>query len=317
MQVRLSVLLRYQNQAELDALVEAQADRGSPYFRRYLTNAQFNAYFAPSMESYRRVAQVLTSSGLQIVQTFGNRTIIEATGPSAAAERLFATRIDFGLQDGYGRRCKNVTDAIMPPPLRGLVAAVTGLDDLESFRPRIQIVYGGTAAPPSGHVPLRGPNGELGPLGFSRAYDEPNQHGYDGSGRAIASSYAGDINNDDLRRFLKFFKIAAAHKLRRITVDGGRLGRGDVETTLDIEAMIGTAPGAQVYLYSFRDFTEAYAVDVYNKIVDDNLVDAVKLELGWMRVFQKDSARPRIRASRQFDFRTGLGEGHYLLNCNR
>ena len=51
LQVQLSVVLRYQHEAELDALVYAQSERSSPYFRRFLTNTQFNAYFAPSIET--------------------------------------------------------------------------------------------------------------------------------------------------------------------------------------------------------------------------------------------------------------------------
>jgi subtilase family serine protease len=309
LQVRLSVMLRYQHQAELDALVEAQSDRGSPYFRRYLTNAQFNAYFAPSAQTYRRVAEVLTSGGLRIVHTFGNRTVVEAAGPSTAVERLFATRIDSGIQAGYGRRYMNVSDALMPASLRGLVATVTGLDNLESFGPRHRIVFGARAMPPTSQAPLRGPNGELGPLGFSRAYDEPNQHGYDGTGRAIANSYAGDINDNDLRHYLDYFQIKPAHRLRRITVDGGRLGRNDVETTLDIEAMIGTAPGAQVYMYSFGDFTEAGAVDVYNTIVDDNLVDAVNSSWGGCEYFKKTRLGHFYAMAANLIFEQGAAKG--------
>lgn len=97
--------------------------------------------------------------------------------------------------------------------------------------------------------------------------------------------------------------------MRRITVDGGRLGRGDVETTLDIEAMIGTAPGAQVYLYSFRDFTEAYAVDVYNKIVDDNLVDAVNSSWGGCEYFKKTRLGHAYARAANLIFEQGAAKG--------
>ena len=287
LKVRLSVMLRYQHQAELDALVDAQSERSSLYFRRYLTNAQFNAYFGPSTDEYRRVTGALTSAGLAITHTFGNHTVIDASGPRDAVERLFQTQIDSGVQTGFGRRYMNVRDAAMPPALRGVVVAVMGLDDLEAFGPRIRTVDDTAPSPASSGPPLRGPNGELGPVGFSRAYDEPSQHGYDGTGRAVASSYAGDIDDNDLNVFLHYFQIKPAHKLKRITVDGGRLGRGDVETTLDIEAIIGTAPGAQVYLYSFEDFTEAGATDLYNTVVDDNLVDALNSSWGGCEGFKK------------------------------
>ena len=308
-EVRLSVVLRYQHERELDKLVEAQSDRSSPYFRRYLTNAQFNAYFAPSIETYRRATSALTAGGLTIANTFRNRTVIEATAPRAAVERLFQTQIDEGIQAGYGRRYMNVRDAVMPHSLRGLVVAVMGLDDLEAFGPRIRIVNPAAPLADSSGPPLRGPNGELGPLGFSRAYDEPSQHGYDGKGRAVGSSYAGDIDDNDLRIFLHYFKIKPAHQLRRITVDGGRLGRGDVETTLDIEAIIGTAPGAQVYLYSFADFTEVGATDLYNTVVDDNLVDAMNSSWGGCEGFKKRRLGSFYARAANLIFKQGEAKG--------
>lgn len=188
--VRLSIMLRYRHQPELDALVRAQSDRASPSFRHYLTNDAFAAYFAPSKQAQRDVVNALAKAGIAIVRTFRNRTIVEATGSSSAVERLFGTRIDFGVQTGYGRRYKNVTDFVIPPALRNEIVAVMGLDDLESFAPQTQIVYGDNL-PRASRSRLRGPNGELGPLGFARAYDEPSQHGYDGTGRAIANTMSG------------------------------------------------------------------------------------------------------------------------------
>jgi subtilase family serine protease len=267
--VRLSVTLRYQHQPELDALVQGQSDPGSPYFRRYLTNAQFAAYFSPSIDAHRRVTQALTAAGLRIVRIFANRTVVEATGSSAAAERLFQTQIDYGIQAGHGRRYMNVRDAVMPAQLRDAVLTVSGLDDLISFAPRLQLAG-----------PLRGPNGALGPLGFVRAYDEPAEHGYDGTGRAIANVIAGDISDNDLDHFLDYFGIKPKYALKRIAVDGGRAGFDDPETALDVETMLGTTPGAQVYLYSFPEFTDAYAEDAYNMIVDDNLVDVANSSWG-------------------------------------
>lgn len=279
LQIRLTVTLRYQHQDQLDGLVRSQSDPSSPLFHHYLTNAQFAAYFAPSSATYRRVSGILTAAGLTVLHSFANRTIVDVVGSRAAVERIFQTQIDSGIQAGHGARYKNVRDAVMPATLRSLVVAVSGLDNIISFAPRTRLV-GHVAASQIIGGPLRGPNGALGPLGFAQGYDEPVQHGYDGTGRAIANVMAGDIGNDDLQNFLSYFGIRVAHPLRRIAVDGGRFGHDDVETTLDVEAMTGTAPGAQVYLYSFPDFTDSYAEDAYNAIVNDDIVDAANSSWG-------------------------------------
>lgn len=306
--IRLSVMLRYQNETELEALVQAQSDRGSPYFRHYLSNNEFNARFAPPVRAQSQVIGVLERAGLRVVRTYKNRTIVEAVGPSAAVERLFATRIDHGIQAGNGARYMNVTDAVMPASLHGLVVAVMGLDDLVAFAPQTQIVRRGDFHAMA-RSKLRGPNDELGPLGFQRAYDEPAVHGYDGTGRAIAVTMSGDINDDDLDTFLDYFQIKPAHRLHRIAVDGGRFGRGDIETTIDIEAEMGTAPGATVYLYSFPDFKETTALDTYNAVVDDNLVDVANSSWGGCESFKKDRLGHAFARAANLIFEQGAVKG--------
>jgi subtilase family serine protease len=296
--VRLTVTLRYRHQDELDALVEAQSDPSSPSFRHYLTNAEFASQFSASPQTYRRVKDALTRIGFTVVKTFANRTVVEAVGRSGMAERLFTTQIDSGIQTGHGHRYMNVRVAVIPPSLRDAVLAVSGLDNLVAFAPRIK---------PLGR--MRGPNGELGPLGFQRAYDEPMLHGYDGSGRTIGNVIAGDINSDDLKHFLRYFKIAPAHALRRIAVDGGRFGFGDVETTLDVEVIMGTAPGAQVYLYSFPEFTDVYAEDAYNAIVDDDAVDAANSSWGGCESFREGKLGHAFALASNAIFEQGAAKG--------
>lgn len=296
--VRLSVTLRYRHQEELDALVAAQSDPDSPSFRHYLTNAEFASEFSPSPQTYRRVTDTLTRNGFTVVKTFANRTLVEAVGTSGMAERLFKTQIDYGIQTGHGRRYMNVRAAVVPTSLRDAVLAVSGLDDLVAFAPRIVSTDR-----------MRGPNGELGPLGFQRAYDEPMLYGYDGSGRTIGNVIAGDIDRDDLNYFLRYFKISPAHDLRRIAVDGGRFGFGDVETTLDIEVIMGTAPGAQVYLYSFPEFTDVYAEDAYNAVVDDDIVDAANSSWGGCESFRDGKLGHAFARASDAIFEQGAAKG--------
>ncbi|MGA8324637.1 MAG: S53 family peptidase [Candidatus Cybelea sp.] len=296
--VRLTVTLRYRHQDELDSLVTAQSDPISPSFRHYLTNTKFTSEFSPSQQTYRRVRDTLAGTGFTVVKTFANRTLVEAVGTSGMAERLFKTQIDYGIQTGHGRRYMNVRDAVIPASLRDAVLAVSGLDNLVAFAPRIQLLGR-----------LRGPNGELGPLGFQRAYDEPVLHGYNGSGRVIGNVIAGDIDGDDLKHFLRYFKIAPTHGLRRIAVDGGRFGFGDIETTLDVEVIMGTAPGAQVYLYSFPEFTDVYAEDAYNAIVDDDAVDAANSSWGGCESFRDGKLGHAFALASDAIFEQGAAKG--------
>jgi subtilase family serine protease len=278
MPLRLAFTLGYRHQSELDALVLAQSDPRSPYFRRFLTARQFQNYFSPSPQQYANVEHVLRAAGFVVAPALPNRTVIDALAPSGAVERFFGTEIHRGVQAGHGVRYANAREAALPAALRGLVVSFSGLDNLISFAPRYELgdadetdIAGGA---------LKGPNGGYGPLAFAQGYDEPLQHGYDGTGRSIANVMAGDIADSDLAGYLQQFGVTPAFGLTRVAVDGGAFGHDDVETTLDVEAMTGTAPGAQVYLYSFPEFTDTDAEDAYNKIVSDDLVDAANSSWG-------------------------------------
>jgi hypothetical protein len=133
--VGISLTLRYNNQAELDRLVEALgSERGAHH---PLTPAQFNARFAPTEKQEGAVVHALQSAGFTITQRFSNRTIVDAKAPSSVVERYFGTEIHTVNQGKYGERYTNVKSATVPKEiaafvrdasLNNLVIARTGVD---------------------------------------------------------------------------------------------------------------------------------------------------------------------------------------------
>ncbi|MEO6991854.1 MAG: protease pro-enzyme activation domain-containing protein [Candidatus Baltobacteraceae bacterium] len=136
--VSLAVTLNYRHEAELGTLVRLQANRHSPIYRHFLNGRQFDAYFAPSATDYVRTSQALQRAGFRIARTYANRTIIDASAPADVAERYFHTTIDRVAQPNAGIRYANITPAIMPLELHGLVGSVSGLNDLLVARPTIE-----------------------------------------------------------------------------------------------------------------------------------------------------------------------------------
>ncbi len=133
--VSIAITLNYRHEAELRQLVALQSSPRSPLYRHYLSNAQFNAYFAPLERDYVRVALALERAGFRVTQTFANRTMIDATAPAVVAERFFSTDIHLVAQAGVGIRYANERPALVPPDLRGLIGSVSGLNDLQVVRP--------------------------------------------------------------------------------------------------------------------------------------------------------------------------------------
>ena len=133
--VSVALTLTYRHPAELEELVRLQSDVRSPLYHRFLTSDQFNDYFAPSPLAYARAEAALLRAGFRITQTFANRTVIDAAAPAVVAERYFSTEIHRVEQRGSGVRYANARPVTLPAELRGLVAAVGGLNNLRLVKP--------------------------------------------------------------------------------------------------------------------------------------------------------------------------------------
>ncbi|MGA7572287.1 MAG: protease pro-enzyme activation domain-containing protein, partial [Candidatus Aquilonibacter sp.] len=110
--VNVTITLRYNNQAQLDALVASQS--GPHGSHQFLTPAQFNNEFAPTVQQEQAVVTALQNAGFTITQRYPNRTIVDASAPSATVERFFSTQIHSVQQGKYGQRYLNSTAASVP-----------------------------------------------------------------------------------------------------------------------------------------------------------------------------------------------------------
>ncbi len=123
--VTVSVTLAYHHQPELDRLVRNQGNKFSPLYHRYLSNGQFNNYFAPTPSDQARVIASLRNAGFSIQNTFANRTIVTATAATASVEHFFRTEIHRVVQARYGLRYANATRAQVPAELADVVKAAS------------------------------------------------------------------------------------------------------------------------------------------------------------------------------------------------
>jgi Pro-kumamolisin, activation domain len=110
--VNVAIVLRYNNQAQLDALVASQSGPNGSH--SWLTPEQFNSQFAPTVQQEQAVTSALQSAGFTVTKTYSNRTIVDATAPSATVERFFSTQMHNVNQGKYGQRFANLTAATVP-----------------------------------------------------------------------------------------------------------------------------------------------------------------------------------------------------------
>jgi subtilase family serine protease len=143
--VSVVLLERYNQQAELNRFVDALAHVRSP---RYLTSREFIERFAPTAQQQARVVRVLRQAGFTIVRTYSNRTLIDASAPSAVVERFFSTEIHNFRQARYGLLFASVRPLRIPPQLSSLVA-VADADNRVLLLPGLDS-HGGPQRPTSG-----------------------------------------------------------------------------------------------------------------------------------------------------------------------
>jgi len=90
-QMNFGVLLGMRDESGALATLRAVSDPASPSYGHYLTNAQFDARYAPAKSSVSAVQDWLRSQGFQVTKTLPSGMYVAASGSVAQVENAFAT----------------------------------------------------------------------------------------------------------------------------------------------------------------------------------------------------------------------------------
>jgi pseudomonalisin len=290
MSVRVAVVLSGHHGAELERLVEAQADPASPLFHRFLSGPQYADYFAPTPGEYSQVVTSLQRGGWRITHEFANRTVVDAVAPAPVAARYFNTAIDRVVSPTGEVAYANVRPGVVPVAIGNLVLSVAGLDAIHRMHPLYVLPPRGVSQnlgtdPTTRRPPVHGPDGGFGPIAYINSYNMPAAQGYLGQGRASGVATDSDFLDSDLATFIAYFGITrTGPATKRVPVDGGATINADaIETTLDVETIVSLAPGTALYVYlaPYDEPTNANFIDIYNQAVSDNLVDTLNTSYGY------------------------------------
>src|SRR5579872_39055 len=145
--LRIVVGLSMRDRAGADRLIRRQYTPADVMFHNFLTPAQFTTAFNPTRSQAIAVATYLQSKGFTNIGIEPNNLIVTATGSASRAEAAFNTAIRATQYNGqiyYG----NVTPAMVPSQLRGLVVAVLGLNNAYRMRTHIQVTRSNPFAQP-------------------------------------------------------------------------------------------------------------------------------------------------------------------------
>ncbi len=127
------VLTRSSRQAStLTALLDAQQDKSSANYHKWLTPEQFGEQFGPADQDVQVVVSWLQSYGFQVNRVAKGKTAIEFSGTAAQVRDAFHTEIHKFAVNGE-EHWANASDPRIPAALESVVA---GVATLHNFHPR-------------------------------------------------------------------------------------------------------------------------------------------------------------------------------------
>ena len=120
------VWLAPNNSAQLASLAKAVSDPSSSQYGQFLTTAQYDQQFAPTDAQVAAVSQWLTGAGLDIVTVGPDHHYVAVSGSADAINAAFGTQLALYQVNGTQQQAPS-SDLSVPSALAGSVLAVTGL----------------------------------------------------------------------------------------------------------------------------------------------------------------------------------------------
>jgi subtilase family serine protease len=267
-----------EQQAALDALVEAQHDPQSPLFHQWLTPAEYGARFGASAADMAKVASWLTSHGFQIEEIpAGNRLVI-FSGTAQQVEDTFHTAMHRYQVNGV-EHIANAQDPQIPAAFEGVVGGVVSLHD---FRRNSQISSRRALASQPEYT--SGSTHYLFPADWATIYDLKSLYsaGTTGAGISIAIVGRSNINVSDVTGFRSLAGLSVnPPTVLLVSTNPGLLSGDQDESTLDVEWSGAVAPSASVKFVVGASTATSDGVDLSAQyIVNHNTAPVVSTSYG-------------------------------------
>ena len=300
-QIQFDVVLPLGNPAALDALLAAQQDPTSPQFHKWLKPSDFAARFGPSPVVVQVATHVLQLLGFQVTPETRS---LHVTGTVAGANAAFGTSLSLAADLAGNPRLTAPGPLALPPSLAGVGALVSAFSP-SGFEATTLVRRSGAGyvhnstrgygQPASSTVPTTGYfyndlKQAYGFPSYQATVGRPAQR-LDGTGTTVAVVMSSDVLDTD---------IAALFDARHFTQNSGRVSDPKIfarrpvnggmpfsptnptaeEATLDVEQVLGGAPGANVILYDTPDLSDQSLVSALAAVVNDDAADVVSMSFG-------------------------------------
>ena len=267
---RVVVSLDVRDRDGLEAFLADVQDPASPRYLQFLSQAEFDALYAPTEAQEQAVVDHLRGAGLRVTERFPNRLLVGAAGSVAALERAFGVEIH-SVQRAGKRHYAALDEPSLPAEMASYVVGVIGLDDLSARHPHV-----GSVEPAAAPRAALGSNCcHLSPNDVFAFYH--NTAAVSGAGETIVIAGAYAWRDTDNAAFnsqwgLPQLPVGSAQVCTGPSTSSGCKfsSQNSIEIALDVEYAHGTAPAARVLNYMSASTSTADFTTMYNRIVTDN-----------------------------------------------
>ena len=242
-------------QAELDALVEAEHDPQSPLYQRWLTPAEYGARFGLGAQDMAVLAAWLQGHGFAVEEIPASGRLIVFSGTAGQVAEAFHTEIHRYQVNGVAH-IANSQDPQIPAALAGVVSGVVSLHDFRraaaiTARRPLAVQNSSALRIGIGAQPQFSSGGQhyLFPADYAVIYDLNTLYraGTEGAGTSIAIVGRSNIELSDVAAFRTASGLGANTPTVILPGTNPGLVAGDQdEATLDVEWSGAVASAAQV-----------------------------------------------------------------------
>jgi pro-kumamolisin-like protein len=234
-----TLVLHHTDEEAFKQLAEDVNNPSSPSYRHFLSQQQIAERFGPSQQAYDAVRNYLTGRSLTLVQGSANRLTLSVKGTRAQIESAFHVHIhDYQLGPRTFRA--NIDEPSLPESIAGFVQSVAGLSTIERPRPLFQ---------------EPDPN----PMALSTAYDfsgvllSDGQTVATGAGQTVGLIEFSGFQVSDVQNWLTLEGLNTTLATSQVTAVSVGTGPDPLapqsEALLDIDTVLGAAPGAAIRVY--------------------------------------------------------------------
>ncbi|MGH9495401.1 MAG: S53 family peptidase [Candidatus Sulfotelmatobacter sp.] len=272
--VHLAISLPLRNQADLDTFIADLYDPRSPNFRHYLSMQEFAERFGPSQEDYAALQKFAADNGLRIVDSMGNRMVLDVEAPAATIETVFHVSMDL-FQHPTEARTFFSADREPTVDVDVPILHITGLDNFDSTHAKNFVLPDSVSTSAKGS----GPSGSF--LGRDLRTAYYGSGSLNGAGQRVAIFAYRGFNMSDITTYFNNAGEALNVPIKTISVNGASTicgtGCADAEQALDIEQAISMAPGLTQLLF----YVGKNDISILNQMASDNSAKSISISYGW------------------------------------